>query len=185
MCLRIQMVSLEHQIEKDIWSWVENYIEANNKFYDYKFPVCPFAKSARLKGIVEVQAWSSGSVKTFIKNTVQSLLNNPEKEICIMVMPPRAKWTWGIPAMIEEINTKIIPQGSFVQYGTAIQTTSRYPGLFNKGEYFVVLVNNLGAVMDGHKALLKTDYYKPWSKEHYNDVVTRRQKLFEKYGKND
>ena len=26
-------------IKTDIWDWIQNYIEVNHKFYDYKFPI--------------------------------------------------------------------------------------------------------------------------------------------------
>ena len=45
----------------------------------------------------------------------------------------------------------------------------------------MVMINKLDPVLDGHRALLKTDYYKPWSKGHYDAVVVRRQKLYDKY----
>jgi len=183
MCSSTGMTELTQQIKADIWHWIEHYIEVPNKFYDYRFPVCPFAKAARLQGIVQVRPWISGSIKDFIRQGVHQLIQDQQKEICVMVMPPRAKWRWGIPALIESINAEIIPQGAFVQFGTAIGTTSQYPGLFNQGEYFVVLVNNVDAVMEAHRALLNTDYYRPWSRGHYHDVVIRRQRLVEKYGK--
>ena len=183
MMFDYQTTSIKSQVTQDIWNWIETYIEANNKFYDYKFPVCPFAKKARLDGVVEVQAWESGSYKQFIKQTANALIANPEKNISVIVMPPRAKWTWGIPALIEKLNAESIPQGYFLQYGTAVQTNSLYPGLFNSNEYFVVMVNQVNPVLDGHKSLLRTDYYKNWASEHWNNVVVRRQELYEKYQK--
>jgi hypothetical protein len=96
-------------------------------------------------------------------------------------MPPRAQFTWGISALVEQLNKEVIPKGYYVQYGTAVKTKSLYPGLFNNGRYFAVFVNKLGPVLDAHNGLLRTEYYKPWSKEHYDAVVVRRQELYEKY----
>jgi hypothetical protein len=168
-------------VELDVWEWIKNYIEVNNKFYDYKFPVCPYAKAARQKGIVDVLAYTGGNVKEFITNSIISLIADPKLEIRVIAMPPRLRWTWGIRRLIDQINREVITQGYYVQYGTAVKTNSIYPGLFNSGRYFVVLVNKLEPVLEGHRALLKTDYYTPWSKQHYDAVVTRRQKLYDKY----
>ena len=174
-------MSIKSQVEKDIWKWIKDYIEIPNKFYDYKFPVCPYAKAARLKGIVTVKAWSQGSIKEFITQGVHELVADPDHEIVVLAMPPRAKWTWGIKKLVEKLNAEIISQDYFVQHGIAVKTKSLYPGLFNSGKYFVVLVNRLGPVLEAHQSLLKTDYYRPWSKKHYTAVVTRRQKLYDKY----
>ena len=178
-------MTIASQVEQSVWSWIENYIEVNNKFYDYKFPVCPFAKKARIDGIVTVKAWEQGSYKDFISNTANALIANPDKHICVMVLPPRAKWTWGMPTLIEQLNAMAIPQGYFLQYGMAVATNSLYTGLFNSGEYFVVMINQLKPVLDGHKSLLRTDYYKNWTKDHWNTVVVRRQELYNKYQKKD
>jgi len=169
------------QVQAAIWDWIKNYVEVDNKFYDYKFAVCPYAKAARLKGIVDVQAWNEGSIKKFIADNIRRLVADPKLEICVLAMPPRTKWHWGIKRLINKLNQEVIPQGYYVQYGQAIKNSSIYPGLFNGGKYFVVLVNRLDPVLDGHRALLKTSYYKPWSKKHYTAVVTRRQEQYEKY----
>lgn len=174
-------MNISQLVENDIWSWIKDYIEVDNKFYDYKFPPCPYAKSARQKGLVTVKGYESGNIKEFIKDHVHKLVIDPNHDIIVLAMPPRARWTWGIKRLINQLNRQVIPQGYYVQYGSAVKTSSRYPGIFNSGKYFVVLVNKLGPVLEGHKSLLKTDYYKPWSKQHYAAVVTRRQKLYDKY----
>lgn len=172
-------MSISHEVEAEIWDWIKNYIEVDNKFYNYKFAVCPYAKAARQKGIVDVKGYEHGSVKEFIADNVRRLVADPNLEICVMAMPPRTKWHWGMKRLIDQLNKEVIPQGYYVQYGQAVKTSSIYPGLFNGGKYFVVLVNRVGPVLEGHKALLKTDYYKPWSKKHYDAVVTRRQDLID------
>jgi hypothetical protein len=177
----IPMVELTKKIEKDIWEWLENYIEVEHKFYDYKFPVCPFARSARLKGIVTVKAYESGNVKKFIQSTVEATIKDPDHNICVMIMPPRARWSLGLRQMIDRLNEEIMSQGYFIQMGAAVNTSSLYPGWFNKGNYFAVFLNQLDPVLEGHKYLLTTDYYTYWSKKHYADVVGRRQKTYDDY----
>jgi len=175
------MNDLKLKIENDIWDWIKNYIEVDNKFYDYKFPVCPYAKAARQKGVVTVKAWTTGSIKEFITHSVRELVADPIYDFVVLTMPPRARWTWGIKRLVESLNAETISQDYFAQYGVAVKTKSLYPGLFNSGKYFVLVVNRLGPVLEAHKSLLKTDYYKPWSKKHYAAVVTRREDLVDKY----
>jgi hypothetical protein len=57
---------MKTEIEQDIWNWITNYIEVNHEFYNYKFPPCPYARTARLKGSVDIVAYESGNIKKFI-----------------------------------------------------------------------------------------------------------------------
>lgn len=171
------------QIEQDIWTWLTNYVEVNHKFYDYKFPPCPYARGARLRGLVDIQVYEQGSVVEFINAKIADLITNSKYNVRILVMPPRSRWNWRIARFINQLNKQIVSEDFYAQYGTANHTLSRYPGWFNWGAYSIVIVNRLSDVLDGHRALLATDYYHPWSRLHYDAVVTRRQKTYEQYSK--
>ena len=69
----------------------------------------------------------------------------------------------------------------YTQYGIALKTKSRYPGLFENGPYFIVIINKLSDVIAGHESLLSTNYYNHWAQSHYDSVVTRRQEFYQKY----
>ena len=176
-------IEITKQVERDIQDWMINYLEQNNQFYDYKFPPCPFARAARLKGLVDVRAYGFGSVTEFINNYTKDLIEAQDFNTRILVFPPRTHWKLGLTRFIDGLNQITIPKDYYIQYGTAIQTKSCYPGWFNSGPYFIVIINKLSDVLEGHRALLNTDYYKPWSKQHYDEVVVRRQQAYEKYKK--
>ena len=171
------------EIEKDIWDWIINFIEVTNGFYDYKFPPCPYAKAARLKGLMDVVAYKSGAVRSFIQQQTEELISGNKFNVRVMVFPAYMRWYFHIHKYVRQLNTSIVPQDFYAQYGNAVNTQSQYPGLFKNQPYFIVIINKLSDVMDGHKSLLSTDYYKPWSKKHYDDVVIRRNEMYEKYTK--
>ena len=79
------------------------------------------------------------------------------------------------------MNKKIIPQNYFALDGNAKGTKSNYTGIGNSGEYRIIGVNTLDEVLDAVEYLKKSGYYKDWSKEHYYDIVIRRQEMYEKY----
>jgi hypothetical protein len=85
-----------------------------------------------------------------------------------MAFPMRMRWYFHLHFMLNRLNKELVPQDLYIQYGKTDQ-------------YFIVITNKLSDVLDGHKSLLKTDYYKNWSKDHYDAVVERRQKIYEKY----
>jgi hypothetical protein len=170
----------EHSIEQDIWHWVENYIEKPHAFYNYKFPPCPFARAARLKKLLDVKVYTSGSLNQFIATQTQDLIKS-DLNTRILVFPHYVRWFYWTKWAIKQLNKTTIPQDYYLQYGRAVGSHSQYPGLFSQRPYFVVIINKLSDVMEGHQMLAKTDYYSNWSHDHYRDVVVRRQKTFEKY----
>jgi hypothetical protein len=151
--------------EKDIWFWIENFVEKNHKFYDYKFPPCPFAKSARLKKLVSVSVYHTGSMTNFIKNKTYDLINS-DQNVCVMAFPNRVKWYLHVHWFIRKFNKLLIPNDYYIQYGKT-------------DKFFVIIVNKLSDVLSGHQTLLSTNYYKNWDADHYKKVVVRRQHEYE------
>jgi hypothetical protein len=168
-------------IEQDIWNWIKNYIEINHKFYDYKFPPCPYAKATRLKGLMSVNAYTTGNPIKFIQQQINDLLDEKKFNVCVMIFPSKMKWHYYLHWKIRQLNKTIIPKDFYLQYGKALKTSSRYAGMFENGPYFIVIVNKLSDVLSGSRSLLSTNYYKNWSKKHFDEVVVRRQKKVNKY----
>ena len=163
--------------EKDIWNWITNYIEVNNEFYDYKFPPCPYAKSARLKGLVDVQAYTSGNPYTFVKNQLDDLVEHKKFNIRVMVFPYWMRWLYPLHWALQKLNKTAIANEFYIQYGRVTDQVSQ--------PYFIVIANNLPDVLAAHDTLKKTNYYNNWSDKHYNEVVIRRQHAYDKHkGKN-
>ena len=170
--------NMKELIEKDIWTWITDYIEVNHEFYGGKFSPCPFAYKARISGNMEVTAWETGNYKSFIEQQ----LSNSNRIIKVMVFPPSFKYAWFTRYQIKNLNKKIVAQDRYIQCGNAVNTISRYNGL--PGNYTVVIINNLSEVLAGHTALKATNYYDNWSEKHYFNVVTVRQTIKDKYERN-
>ena len=157
-----------NEVEQNIWKWIHEYVESNNEFYHYKFPPCPYAKSARLNGLVDVVAYTKGRPYQFITSQIDDLIAYKKYSIRIMAFPLRMRWYFHLHILLNQLNRHLVPQDLYVQYGKT-------------DDYFIVIVNKLSDVLDGHRALSKTDYYKNWSKDHYKAVVERRETLYKKY----
>ena len=175
--------NLKHDIEQDITAWLVEYIEKNHKFYNYKFPPCPYAKSARLANQIDICPYQSGSMSTFVRDCVDQLINNSDRTVSIVVFPYYARWNYYLKYVIDNLNKKIVNRDFYAQYGIALTTQNRFSGPWQGYPYFIVIINKLSDVLDGHRALLKTDYYTPWAKHHYDAVVNRRQQKIDKYKK--
>mgnify|MGYP003643789581 CR=1 FL=1 len=169
------------KVKTDIESWTINFVEASNDFYGGKFPVCPYARQARVKGETTYAIYPGGNFKQFIIESINQLLADNKLKQMLIVMPPRAKWIFGIDRLINNINKRIIPLNYFALKGSANGAKSSYPGL--SGEYQLIGLNTLDKVLEGVEYLEKKGYYKNWSEEHYSDIVIRRQQMHDKYGK--
>jgi hypothetical protein len=164
---------MKYTPEQDILKWITDYVEVNHEFYDYKFPPCPYAKSARLRGLIDIVAYSSNSKSLFIKNQIYDLIDKKIFDVRILVFPSAVKWYFHLHLYIRSINKKIIKQDYYIQYGRVFDTEI---------PYFIVIVNKLSNVLSAHQSLLPTEYYKSWTKKHYKNVVTRRSNMYKKYG---
>jgi len=172
------------KIHEDIQSWTIDFVEASNDFYGGKFPVCPYARQARIKGETTYAIYPGGNLKDFIHQSVSKLVTSDKLKQMLIVMPPRAKWIVGIDKMLNNINKRIVPLNYFALKGSANGSTSSYPSMFG-GEYQLIGLNTLDKVFEGVEYLKNKGYYKNWSKEHYNNIVVRRQEMYNTHGKQD
>jgi hypothetical protein len=173
--------NIAKSIKQDIIDWAINWVEVPNPFYDNKFPVCPYAKKARLDGETTISVYTSGSIKEFIKQNIEWLINTKQHKQMLLVFPPRTKYYPSIVKFIENQNDKLVPNNLFALSGIALNTKSKYIGFFNSGPYFIIGINTLSDVMPAVDALESAGYYKNWSKKHYKDIVVKRKNMYEKY----
>ena len=175
-------MSLHDEIDRDLWTWIREFVTVPNEFYHEKFAPCPYALKAVMSGTVDVAVWHSGDVRKFIREHAAGMRDNPKLTTRVMAFPPRTQLAWGISEFVEELNMEMIPDNVFLNTGIAKTTRSRYPGSGGK-PYFIVVANSLDAVLKGAEALQGTDYYANWPREHYEIVVERRARLAKLYGR--
>lgn len=175
-------MSLQEDVEADLWKWIHEFVTVPNEFYNNKFAPCPYAFKAVHDKAVDVIAWESGDVRAFIREKAAGMRDAPHLTTRVMGFPPRTQHAWGISEYVETLNTEFIRDNVFLNTGIAKTTSSRYPNS-NDNPYFIVVANSLAAVLDGAESLAKSWYYKDWPKEHYELVVERRARLAKRYGK--
>jgi len=177
--------SIADQVKQDIVDWSVNWVEIPNDFYDNKFPVCPYAKMARLAGKTNICVYTDGPIKDFINTALEKLVAEKLYHQMLLVLPPRTKYYPGIRKFVMSQNEKLIPNDYFALSGTAITTQSKYPGLLNSGPYFIIGINTLSMVLPAVESLKTAGYYDRWSIQHYQDIVIQRQELYKKYSVKD
>jgi hypothetical protein len=170
------------RVERDIWTWIHDFVTAKSEFYDYKFAPCPYARQAVQSRTVDVRVWRSGDVRQFIRNNATQMRDCPAITTRVMAFPPQVRYHWGINDFVESLNAQLIPANVFLNTGVAKTTRSKFPGSAAE-PYFIVIANSLDAVLAGAEALTRTDYYKDWPAAHYALVVERRARMAQRYGR--
>lgn len=173
--------AIYEQIAHDVWTWINEFVTVNNEFYQYKFAPCPYARQAVSAKTVDVKVWRAGDVRPFIKEHAIGMRDSPKLTTRVMVFPPRIRFQWGISEYVETLNVELVPSNVFLNPGVAKTTKSRYPRSSAKDPYFIVVANSLDAVLSGSDALMKTNFYDGWPREHYELVVERRARMARKY----
>ena len=167
---------LTQQVTADIWAWIQDFVEVNHKFYNYRFPPCPYAKAARLKGLVDVHAYERNPVEWTL-NLIADLALHPQYNVRVLAFPYWMRWNYLLRWRIDRLNRTLVEDDYYAQYGAAVATHSCYPGPFKGRPYFVVIINKVSDVVSAQAALARTDYYHNWTQQHYDRVVTRRDRI--------
>jgi hypothetical protein len=174
-------MSIHEEVERDLWTWINEFVTVPNAFYDNKFAPCPYAAKAVMSSTVDVVAWDSGDVRAFIRGHAVGMRDAAHLTTRVMGFPPRMQHAWGISEFVEELNAELIADDVFLNTGIAKTTKGRYPGSLGK-PYFIVVANSLAAVLHGAESLAKSSYYKDWPRSHYEIVVERRARMARRYG---
>jgi hypothetical protein len=165
------------RIELDIWQWITEFVEKNHKFYDYRFPPCPYARQARLKGLVDVHA-CQGNSYLFTHQQIADLVKHKKYNVRVLAYPYWQRWNYPLRWWITWRNRSLVDDDYYAQFGAAVSTTSKYPGLFKNKPYFIVIINKVSDVIAAQESLARTDYYKNWTDTHYHNVVVKRDRVF-------
>jgi hypothetical protein len=163
-------------IKQDILDWVTNFIEVNHEFYNFRFPPCPYAKAARLAGLLNITVHEEGTLASYVDRNIQAIIADGKYTVTVLVLQPRARYYFWLMWWLKYKNRSLVAHDLYAQLGTA---------RVNEKEYTVIIINRLDDIISGHRALSKTDYYRNWTAEHYNAVVTRRGDVMTRHGKSE
>jgi hypothetical protein len=168
---------LAQQVTADIWAWIKNFVEQNHRFYDHRFPPCPYARAARLQGLVDVHACTGNAYK-WTHTQIDNLVANKQYHVRVLAFPYWQRWNYLLRWSITRRNSSLVRSDYYAQFGAAVSTHSVYPGVFRGRPYFVVIINKVSDVVQAQASLARTDYYQNWTEQHYHNVVVKRSRVF-------
>jgi hypothetical protein len=173
-------MSISDIIQRDVQAWIRAFVEAPHELHDHKFPVCPFAQSARLQRQSQVLVYPGGDAWRWIQHRVQALIADEQLQVALLVLPPMFD-NWLTQWLVHRLNRSIIPQDYYAMLGRTPGLDSAWAWYWGRGEYVVIGVNRLSRVLPAVDQLQDAGYYNTWSQQHFEAVVKRRQDMYERY----
>ena len=168
-------------VEEDIKSWAIDHVEKHGD----KFPICPYAKKARLENQVKIVIVDK--CDEFLERVCEEaggLFQNRLKLIILacskMEITPDT-----LNDYIHALNHVYVPLNTYLMasYPEDEQEDFMEGDWEPDNEFFMVLIQPFKELEDASAHLEKIGYYNNWSQEYYADTVLKRQSYRRIYGK--
>ena len=161
-------------IKAEIITWVETVIEAPNTILG-SYPICPFAKQARLKGQMEIRVNQSSSLQSFIKSTIARRSNSNKVQLIV----ERDLVSWPVDSvdrLVSQINSDMADDDVILLYDHPAE-----PGVIgdvctSNGKYLIIFVQSASELNHAHSMMQATGYYSVWTEAYYKKIVETRKK---------
>ena len=168
-------------IKEDIISWAVDHVEKNGD----PFPICPYAKQARLKNQVKIVVVDKAY--NFLQQVCNEAggFNLTNLKLIILACPDMDITPDSLNDYIHALNHVYVPLDVYLM--------ASYPEDDNEpfmdgdwepdNEFFMVLIQPFKELEEASAHLDKIGYYNNWSQEYYTDTVKLRQSYRRLYGK--
>lgn len=148
--------------------WILDYLDRPQSLLN-NLPICPFAKNALInEKILFIQSID-------YVNDIESLFSNWDEtyDVAVVVIPYTVTATDLIQAM-KDLNNKWLPSGYCCLEDHLDIPEDFHSIKFNNGKYNIVLCQKTCKLNEASAYLKEKGYYKNWTKEMYDDVVSWR-----------
>lgn len=165
-------------ITEEILEWSKNFLEKpSDKLGGW--PVCPYAKSARLKNqvkIVEVEQ-STNFLTTLVKEA--RTIKEQKKKLIIVACDDFNIEANELGCYIDALNHTFVMDDVYLMAfhpeddGEEVEFLE--DNLETENDFYMVLIQPYNELEEASKTLHKKGYYDKWDKEYYQDTVIKRK----------
>ena len=161
------------QLKLDVIEWVMNWVSKYNPMLD-AVP-CPFAKVALMDGKVDwIEVGDPYALQVLLSSLPSEGLGN---ELLIIGMNPSTITPDNLSSLVKDANVNILMPSNLVALEDHPDDKEIINGAtMNQGTWALVLIQALDKINHASEALKAQGYYKNWSQEAIDDVVTWRFK---------
>jgi len=168
-------------IKQEILHWIKSFVETPHPMWG-DLPPCPYARSARINGELDIQVQDDSSYYDFLDQQIETFY---ETEFDTRLVVAKNKDDIDIETYrnyIHEKNKHVIefnlilltdhPDVSEYNHGVNVQ----------QGSYVITFIQRTNKLLDASKKLhINTDYYNGWDENIYKTVVLDRFDKTETY----
>jgi len=134
------------------------------------FSKCPYAKTAYLEN--KVKFYNNSEFLLEVVDKIVKEWNDEQIEVAVIDLGDISKEK--IESTVDMLNKQYIPL-DFVFLDDHVKNEERMNNIvFNNGKYNVLFLQRKSKLDLATKKLEKLGYYKNWTKEYYNEVVSWR-----------
>lgn len=157
-------------IVEELNKWLINFVEVPNKLLN-DWPPCPFARQSRLNNKIVVKCVGIEEIQQQVKEATKLL---EDKDVVILCFDHNQIDPVYIQEYVSQANKDLLKNNyiiledhpNAVEYVNGLKMNFGYCGL--------LLIQQLDKLNDASELLKEKDYYKVWSNNEYNNVVSWR-----------
>ena len=168
-------------IKEDIISWAIDHVEKTGD----KFPICPYAKQARLRKQVKILVVDDH--EDFLRQVTEQagVLFQERLKLIILACSDMEMTSDELHDYIHALNHVYVPLNTYLMASYPEDEEEEFmEGDWEPdNEFFMVLIQPFKELEDASAHLEKIGYYNNWSQEYYTDTVLKRQSYRRIYGK--
>jgi hypothetical protein len=159
------------QLKEDIKNWILDWVSVYNE--QLGTVPCPFAKQALLTNKIDyATAQDLDGVKGLLQLFAMGGIKN---DVLIIGVDKNNVTAQNLSLLVKDVNINILMPAGFVALEDHPDDEEIINGVkMNQGTWALVLVQELDKINQASRILLKQDYYKNWSQQEYDDVVSWR-----------
>ena len=168
-------------VEEDIKSWAIDHVENHGD----KFPICPYAKKARLENQVKIVIVDK--CDEFLERVCEEagVLFEQELKLIILACSDMKITPDTLNDYVCALNHVYVPLNTYLMasYPEDEQEEFMEGDWEPDNEFFMVLIQPFKELEEASAHLESIGYYNNWSQEYYTDTVKLRQSYRRLYGK--
>ena len=159
------------QLKEDISKWILDWVSVYNE--QLGAVPCPFAKQALLTNKID---YATAQDLDGIKGLLQLFaMGGIKNDVLIIGIDKSSITAQNLSLLVKDVNINVLMPAGFVALEDHPDDEEIVNGVkMNQGTWALVLVQELDKINQASRILLKQDYYKNWSQQEYDDVVSWR-----------
>ena len=153
---------------EEVNEWILNFVEkAFPEFGD--FPVCPFAKKARLNGEITVEL-VRGDLEEFICSKLEDYDYNIK--LSLIIETDLEKYSTEVSEELHERLKAIAEKKNIIVLMDHPEIEDYHNELkVNQGKYLLIFLQPYDTLLEYRKKALKMGYFDNWTEERIKDVI--------------